>query len=328
MAADAGVRHDQGLRVPRRRVREALRRRRRPSNRTSAASTGAVDLDNADVIADGERGRAAVRHRRLQRPARRARPRAGRPGRLEPRRARTRPRWSPTRPSRRTTSRSSSSARARSTAARRRVQHRDRHRAHAPRLQGDDATFPSSRTSSTRSTTSTSSRTTPRCSCPSRALDGGDRPAPTSSPAGRRPSPSRDDPNTNFGIDPPRVPRDRRHAARHARARARPTRARRRRRPVPGDGLGAGRRAADRDAAAFDVLNLETGDFNADFTGSLIKADGPVVVFSGSEASDAPIFTTLADRRCCADHLENQSTRCAPPASRSRSPTTRAARRR
>ena len=54
------------------------------------------------------------------------------------------------------------------------------------------------------------------------------------------------------------------------------------------------------------MLNLETGDFNADFTGSIISADGPIAVFSGSEASDAPHFTTLADRRCCADHLEQQ----------------------
>jgi IgGFc binding protein len=57
---------------------------------------------------------------------------------------------------------------------------------------------------------------------------------------------------------------------------------------------------------AFDVLNLETGEFNADFTGSVIKADGPIAVFTGSEASDAPHFTTLAERRCCADHLEDQ----------------------
>lgn len=56
----------------------------------------------------------------------------------------------------------------------------------------------------------------------------------------------------------------------------------------------------------FDVLNLETDDFNADFTGSLIRADQPIVVFSGSEASDAPWFDTLAQRQCCADHLEEQ----------------------
>jgi hypothetical protein len=56
----------------------------------------------------------------------------------------------------------------------------------------------------------------------------------------------------------------------------------------------------------FDVLNLETDDFNADFTGSVIWADQPVVVFSGSEASDAPFFDTLSKRRCCADHLEEQ----------------------
>ena len=57
---------------------------------------------------------------------------------------------------------------------------------------------------------------------------------------------------------------------------------------------------------AFDVANLETDDFNADFTGSIVSADGPVVAFSGSEASDAPFFSSLRDRSCCADHLEEQ----------------------
>ena len=58
---------------------------------------------------------------------------------------------------------------------------------------------------------------------------------------------------------------------------------------------------------AWEVLNLETGDFNADFTGSIVSADQPVVVFPGSEASDAPTYATLADRYCCADHLEHQT---------------------
>ncbi len=57
----------------------------------------------------------------------------------------------------------------------------------------------------------------------------------------------------------------------------------------------------------FDVLNLESGGFNADFTGTLIDADGPVAVFTGSEASDAPFFSSLSERSCCADHLEEQS---------------------
>lgn len=57
---------------------------------------------------------------------------------------------------------------------------------------------------------------------------------------------------------------------------------------------------------AFEVLNLETGDFNADFTGSVVRATGPIAVWSGGEASDAPHFETLASRRCCADHLEDQ----------------------
>ncbi|HKO53071.1 MAG TPA: IgGFc-binding protein [Polyangiaceae bacterium] len=62
----------------------------------------------------------------------------------------------------------------------------------------------------------------------------------------------------------------------------------------------------DFELGAFDVLNLETGDFNADFTGSLISSDAPLVVFSGSEASDSPSFDKLVDRKCCADHLEEQ----------------------
>ncbi len=56
----------------------------------------------------------------------------------------------------------------------------------------------------------------------------------------------------------------------------------------------------------FEVLNLETGDFNADFTGSVIESTAPVVVYTGSEASDAPFYSTLAARSCCADHLEAQ----------------------
>jgi len=60
---------------------------------------------------------------------------------------------------------------------------------------------------------------------------------------------------------------------------------------------------------AFDVINLETPSLNAfgaDFTGTIIEADRPVAVFSGGEASDAPNFDSLVERRCCADHLEEQ----------------------
>ncbi|MDY0003885.1 MAG: IgGFc-binding protein [Polyangia bacterium] len=56
----------------------------------------------------------------------------------------------------------------------------------------------------------------------------------------------------------------------------------------------------------FDVLNLETGDYLADFTGSRVLADRPVVVFSGNEASDVPYVPDLSERRCCADHMEHQ----------------------
>ncbi len=56
----------------------------------------------------------------------------------------------------------------------------------------------------------------------------------------------------------------------------------------------------------FDVVNLETEGFSADFTGTLIKATHPVSVFVGSEASDAPFFSSYSVRQCCADHLEEQ----------------------
>ncbi|MBU1218649.1 IgGFc-binding protein [Myxococcota bacterium] len=60
------------------------------------------------------------------------------------------------------------------------------------------------------------------------------------------------------------------------------------------------------DLDQFDVLNLETGAFGADFTGSQITSDKPISVFTGSEASDVPMWETFGDRQCCADHLEHQ----------------------
>jgi hypothetical protein len=56
----------------------------------------------------------------------------------------------------------------------------------------------------------------------------------------------------------------------------------------------------------FDVVNLETQGFNADFTGTHLHASNPIAVFVGSEASDVPMFGTYATRQCCADHLEEQ----------------------
>ncbi len=58
----------------------------------------------------------------------------------------------------------------------------------------------------------------------------------------------------------------------------------------------------------FEVINLETDDFNADFTGTEVRADEdkPVAVFTGSEASDVPRFDSFLQRQCCADHLEEQ----------------------
>jgi len=74
--------------------------------------------------------------------------------------------------------------------------------------------------------------------------------------------------------------------------------------PLP-SGLDKGS-SADVTLQPFEVLNLESGEFGADFTGTALSADQPVAVFPGSEASDAPMFTSLADRFCCADHLEDQ----------------------
>lgn len=73
--------------------------------------------------------------------------------------------------------------------------------------------------------------------------------------------------------------------------------------PVPTTPIGG---VIEVELGPFDVLNLETDDFGADFSGSLVSSDQPVVVFSGGEASDAPMFPELAYRRCCADHLEEQ----------------------
>lgn len=56
----------------------------------------------------------------------------------------------------------------------------------------------------------------------------------------------------------------------------------------------------------YEVLNLETDDFNADFTSTRVTSDKPVAVFSGSEASDVPFFSSWLERDCCADHLEEQ----------------------
>ncbi|MBW2263597.1 MAG: IgGFc-binding protein [Deltaproteobacteria bacterium] len=57
---------------------------------------------------------------------------------------------------------------------------------------------------------------------------------------------------------------------------------------------------------AYEVLNLESDGFMADFTGTVVSADKPVAVFTGSEASDVPHFPNLSSRLCCADHLEQQ----------------------
>ena len=56
----------------------------------------------------------------------------------------------------------------------------------------------------------------------------------------------------------------------------------------------------------FDVLNLETGAFLADFTGTTIAPDKPVAVFSGTECSDVPFWRTGSERQPACDHIEEQ----------------------
>ncbi len=73
--------------------------------------------------------------------------------------------------------------------------------------------------------------------------------------------------------------------------------------PIPESGPGD---SIDISINRYDVVNLETQGFNADFTGSVVEATEPVTVYVGSEASDVPIFATYATRQCCADHLEAQ----------------------
>ncbi|HKO92214.1 MAG TPA: IgGFc-binding protein, partial [Polyangiaceae bacterium] len=117
---------------------------------------------------------------------------------------------------------------------------------------------------------------------------------------------STDDPNTNFGSD---APLDFRAfltiAATRDNTRVRVTSSARviSGGPVPELSVGG---SAEFVLGAFDVLNLETDDFGGDFTSSVVASDAPVAVFSGGEASDAPRFDRIAERRCCADHLEEQ----------------------
>jgi hypothetical protein len=113
------------------------------------------------------------------------------------------------------------------------------------------------------------------------------------------------DPDTNFGIELRGflaivATRDDTHVHLQSAARV-----------IPGGPFSSGidqGASADATLQAFEVLNLETGDFEADFTGSLLSADQPIAVFPGSEASDAPTFPSLSQRFCCADHLEHQTT--------------------
>lgn len=56
----------------------------------------------------------------------------------------------------------------------------------------------------------------------------------------------------------------------------------------------------------FDVLNLETGGFLQDFTGSIVNPSAPVAVFSGTECTDVPFWRTTSERQPACDHIEEQ----------------------
>jgi hypothetical protein len=56
----------------------------------------------------------------------------------------------------------------------------------------------------------------------------------------------------------------------------------------------------------FDVVNLETDGFLADFTGSRVESSHGVVVYTGSEGADVPSYDRVVERLCCADHIEGQ----------------------
>ncbi len=62
----------------------------------------------------------------------------------------------------------------------------------------------------------------------------------------------------------------------------------------------------------FDVLNLESDGMPGDMTGTIVEADGPIAVFSGTEGSTAPVGDTVpkppgsTGSKCCVDHLEEQ----------------------
>lgn len=63
---------------------------------------------------------------------------------------------------------------------------------------------------------------------------------------------------------------------------------------------------------AFDVLNLESDGMPGDMTGTVVEADAPVAVFTGTEGSISPLNAAVpkppdyVDRNCCIDHLEEQ----------------------
>lgn len=62
---------------------------------------------------------------------------------------------------------------------------------------------------------------------------------------------------------------------------------------------------------AFDVLNLESDGLPGDMTGTVVEADKPVAVFTGTEGSIGPVNSSVPkppdfSDNCCVDHLEEQ----------------------
>lgn len=70
-----------------------------------------------------------------------------------------------------------------------------------------------------------------------------------------------------------------------------------------GDLVGA---SFERELGELEVLDLYSADRLADFSGTVIEADGPIAVFTGASSSDVPAWTSEARRRCCSDHLQTQ----------------------
>ena len=212
---------------------------------------------------------------------------------------------------------------------RRRVQHRDRHGAHAPRLPDQEPTSRSSPTSSTRSRTSTSSPTTRRSSSRSR------RSPTTRARIGprlrrrrlaadhRQHRRSRHQLQPANPIDLRAFLTHRRHAP-DTHVRVTTTTRVIAGGPVPETQPGG---VIEATLEPFDVLNLETGGFNADFTSSTHRRRPAGRRLSrAAKLPTRPYFDELSTASAAPTTSRSSSIRFARPARTSSSRTRRAAR--